>query len=103
MRKRMEIIKAAISYFGETHQKGKVVEELSELSVEVAKVITRARIDVHARKKILEEIADVRIMTDQLFEILSIQSEIPVSVLRQLEGSVEQEKLIRLDRMMGGE
>ena len=56
------IIKKAIFVYGKTAQKVKAIEELSELSFAIAKDINNYT-DIN---NIIEEIADVGIMLDQL-------------------------------------
>lgn len=71
----------AISHFGAIHQIGKAAEECSELTTELIKyVILNPTIDIQDITKqippikILEEIADVEIMLDQLKIIFSQKS-----------------------------
>ncbi len=64
-------IKEIIGHFGETMQLQKTVEEFAELSVELIK-------HSHGkdrRKQIVEEMADVIIMLEQVVRILNIKDE----------------------------
>ena len=73
------ILRKAIEYYGPGNQRFKAMEELAEL------IRALARCD--DRKNLAEEIADVRIMLDQLELMLNNHD-----LVRQIEG----EKLMRL-------
>lgn len=64
-----ETICAAIQTFGEKNQTIVAIEELSELQKELCKLL-RGSCDNDER--IAEEIADVKIMLDQLLEMLGL-------------------------------
>lgn len=59
----IKVCKTAIDHYGETHQKVKAMEELSELSTVIARDIND---DHSSREEIIDELADVYIMTQQL-------------------------------------
>lgn len=60
--KRNSLYLSAILAFGKEKQKIKVLEELGELSVEVAKMIN----GIGDEERLVDEIADVEIMLEQL-------------------------------------
>ena len=76
---RQEILTAAINHYGEDSQQLKAIEELSEL--------IRALARADDAENVAEEMADVRIMLDQLELILDN---------RDLVREIESEKLMRL-------
>lgn len=84
---REEILAKALRHYGIKHQLIKTLEELSELGQAVAKLWAEEG-DV---ANLAEEIADVRIMTDQITMALQLED-----VVRRVEG----EKLVRLKRRM---
>lgn len=61
----MKILSKAVETFGSSNQMIKAVEEMSELTFELAKTLTNLEMD-RAPLGIIEEIADVEIMLDQL-------------------------------------
>lgn len=62
------IIDNAITHFGSVQQQVVAVEELSELQKEVCKSLRHERCDEH----LVEEIADVQIMIEQLIRIYDL-------------------------------
>lgn len=84
---REEILAKALRHYGIKHQMVKTLEELAELSQAIAKLWAEEG-DV---TNVAEEIADVRIMTDQITMALQLED-----VVRRVEG----EKLVRLKRRM---
>ena len=84
---REEILAKAVMHYGIKHQMVKTLEELAELSQAIAKLWVEEG-DV---ANLAEEIADVRIMTDQITMALQLED-----VVRRVEG----EKLVRLKRRM---
>lgn len=67
-----QVEKLAIATFGETNQKLKAVEELSELAKELCKDI----LSIGNNDNISEEMADVQIMLDQLLMIYGNEQEV---------------------------
>ena len=68
---RISVIEGAITTFGTRHQKDMAIEEMSELTKAICKE-RRARTKIEraeARANIIEEIADVYIMLQQLIMI----------------------------------
>lgn len=84
---RDEILAQALRHCGIKHQMVKTLEELAELSQAIAKLWAEEG-DV---ANLAEEIADVRIMIDQITMALQLED-----VVRRVEG----EKLVRLKRRM---
>ncbi len=84
---RDEILAKAVMHYGIKHQMVKTMEELAELTQAIAKLWAEKG-DV---ANLAEEIADVRIMTDQI--VMALQLEDAVH-------QVEAEKLVRLKRRM---
>lgn len=78
------------AYYGLMHQSLKAVEEMSELSVELVKYANNENGDLD---RILEELADVCITTEQLRFLmgLNIDGIINRKIKRQL-GRIEEEK-----------
>ena len=68
----MDILEKAIKYYGPQNQMMQTMEELSELSVAISKCI-RYPDKIETKQHIIEEIADVLIMIDQLKIILDIK------------------------------
>lgn len=86
---REEILAQALRKYGIKHQLVKTLEELSELGQAIAKLWCEEG-DVG---NLAEEIADVRIMTDQV--VMALQ-------LDEVVHRAEAEKLVRLKRRMEG-
>lgn len=84
---REEILAKAVMHYGIKRQMVKTLEELGELTQAIAKLWAEEG-DV---ANLAEEIADVRIMTDQI--VMALQLEDAVH-------QVEAEKLVRLKRRM---
>lgn len=82
---REEILAKALRHYGIKHQMVKTLEELGELSQAIARLWAEEG-DV---ANLAEEIADVRIMTDQV--VMALQ-------LEEVVHRVEAEKLVRLKR-----
>ena len=80
---RKQILEAAINHYGSGHQQLKAIEELSEL--------IRALARGNDRENIAEEMADVRIMLDQLEIMLRNSAEVR---------EWEYEKLMRLNECL---
>lgn len=78
-----DIYKKAISHYGAKHQMFKTVEELAELSAALMKY----NLEGHGKLNVLEEVADVIVMIEQLRIILDADSVI--------DGIIES-KLMRL-------
>ena len=74
-----EIYKKALDKWGEGKQTIKVIEEMSELTKELCKSLVGGS----DRKAIVEEVADVKIMIEQLEMFLEIKEE--VGVYRQIK------------------
>jgi NTP pyrophosphatase (non-canonical NTP hydrolase) len=70
----------AINHFGTKHQKGKLIEELAELTVE----ITREQDGRTDKGKIREELADVIIMCEQM-RIIFGAAAVDREIARKLE------------------
>ena len=68
----MDILEKAIKHYGNENQMMQTMEELSELSVAISKCL-RYKDDIEARNNLVEEIADVLIMIDQLKIIMNIK------------------------------
>ena len=68
----MDILEKAIKHFGVENQMMQTMEELSELSVAISKCL-RYKDDIEARNNLVEEVADVLIMIDQLKIIMNIK------------------------------
>lgn len=82
-----EIMHRAISVYGERAQIAKAMEEIAELAAELARYLN----GINSSEPVLEELADVKIMSSQLGMIFGDTSEI------------EEYKLRRLDERMGGQ
>ena len=68
----MDILEKAIKHYGNENQMMQTMEELSELSVAISKCL-RYKDDIEARNNLVEEVADVLIMIDQLKIIMNIK------------------------------
>ena len=68
----MEILKRAIKHYGAENQMAQSIEELAELIVAINKY-TRYPDEIESKHHVIEEIADVLIMIDQLKIILDIK------------------------------
>ena len=90
----MDILEKAIRHYGNENQMMQTMEELSELSVAISKCL-RYKDDIEARNNLVEEIADVLIMIDQLKIIMDIKD-------YELE-CYRQYKLERLERRIENE
>lgn len=66
LEERKEIYKKASDKWGWESQAVAVVEELAELIVELAKVLNGKRKGIEADSKLIDELADVRIMIEQV-------------------------------------
>lgn len=81
------ILSKAIAHFGAENQTIKAIEEMSELTKELAKALIGKADNDHIR----EEIADVEIMIEQLREMYGLGNEIDV---------IKKAKIDRLAEMM---
>ena len=68
----MEILEKAIRHYGVENQMAQSIEELAELIVAINKCL-RYKDDIEARNNLVEEVADVLIMIDQLKIIMNIK------------------------------
>ena len=68
----MEILEKAIKHYGAKNQMGVACEESAELIQAISKCL-RYKDDIEARNNLVEEIADVLIMIDQLKIIVNIK------------------------------
>ncbi len=59
-----DVLQAAVDHYGPERQVDKAIEEMSELTKALLKL--RYRKDEHTTEDVLEEMADVEIMLDQL-------------------------------------
>ena len=80
-----EILEGAISHFGSDHQINKAIEELGELTVELARHLNGA----DCTDAICEEMADAFIMLNQLELIFGDVTEIEITKLERLERMIE--------------
>ena len=80
------ILTEAITHYGEKHQIAKAIEEMAELTTELA----RRQNDQGLRIHLLNEIADASIMIDQLKLIFG----------EELVNNIMQDKLFRLKSRM---
>jgi NTP pyrophosphatase (non-canonical NTP hydrolase) len=91
----MDILEKAIRHYGAKNQMGVACEESAELIQAISKCL-RYKDDIEARNNLVEEIADVLIMIDQLKIIMNIKDyEIDCYrkyKLERLERRVENEK-----------
>jgi NTP pyrophosphatase (non-canonical NTP hydrolase) len=91
----MEILEKAIRHYGAKNQMGVACEESAELIQAISKCL-RYKDDIEARNNLVEEIADVLIMIDQLKIIMNIKDyEIECYrryKLERLERRIENEK-----------
>ena len=85
-----ELCHQIAAHYGLMHQSLKAVEEMAELSVELVKYANNEKGDID---RILEELADVCIMTEQLQFLmgLNIDGIISRKIMRQLK-RIEEEK-----------
>ena len=91
----MDILEKAIRHYGVENQMAQSIEELAELIVAINKCL-RYKDDIEARNNLVEEVADVLIMIDQLKIIMNIKDyEIECYrryKLERLERRIENEK-----------
>ena len=91
----MYILEKAIKHYGAKNQMGVACEESAELIQAISKCL-RYKDDIEARNNLVEEIADVLIMIDQLKIIVNIKDyEIECYrryKLERLERRIENEK-----------
>jgi NTP pyrophosphatase (non-canonical NTP hydrolase) len=91
----MDILEKAIRHYGAKNQMGVACEESAELIQAISKCL-RYKDDIEARNNLVEEIADVLIMIDQLKIIMNIKDyEIECYrryKLERLERRIENEK-----------
>lgn len=84
---RDEILKNALQHYGANSQRIVAIEEMSELTKELCKVFRGSENSAH----IAEEIADVRIMLDQMEIFFDCKKQVEI---------IESEKLQRLLKRM---
>lgn len=82
---REEILRKAIDTYGEESQMRMMIEEMSELTKELCKWFRGEGDTVH----ILEEMADVQIMLDQMKMIFGDTSEMEKAKVERLEGRLK--------------
>ena len=91
----MDILEKAIKHYGAKNQMGVACEESAELIQAISKCL-RYKDDIEARNNLVEEIADVLIMIDQLKIIVNIKDYEIVCYrkykLERLERRIENEK-----------
>ena len=91
----MDILEKAIRHYGAKNQMGVACEESAELIQAISKCL-RYKDDIEARNNLVEEVADVLIMIDQLKIIMNIKDyEIECYrryKLERLERRIENEK-----------
>lgn len=68
-----DIMRAAIAHYGAQKQEAQLIEEMSELIHAISKLWRYS--DAPSRAHVIEEVADVEIMLDQLKMILNISPE----------------------------
>ena len=68
----MDILEKAIKHYGAKNQMGVACEESAELIQAISKCL-RYKDDIEARNNLVEEVADVLIMIDQLKIIMNIK------------------------------
>ena len=68
----MDILEKAIKHYGAKNQMGVACEESAELIQAISKCL-RYKDDIEARNNLVEEVADVLIMIDQLKIIVNIK------------------------------
>jgi NTP pyrophosphatase (non-canonical NTP hydrolase) len=90
----MDILEKAIKHYGAKNQMGVACEESAELIQAISKCL-RYKDDIETRNNLVEEIADVLIMIDQLKIIMNIK-DYEIECYRKY-------KLERLDRRIENE
>lgn len=90
-RKRQKLYKKALDLWGEDLQLMMVIEEMAELTKAISKC---RRKKVHAKILLLEEIADVEIMLEQLRVMVDFDEEID---------EIKVKKLMRLSNLINSE
>lgn len=83
---RQGILTAAIDWYGSTHQVNMVIEEMAELTQALCKV--KRAWSEEAIANIIEEMADVQIMLDQLRLIYGQTADIETAKLARLQRRV---------------
>ena len=71
-----ELIDQVTFYFGEKNQVIKAIEEMSELQKELCKVVLTPNLTIKPTNEIIDELADVEIMTAQLRHIFQISEQV---------------------------
>lgn len=71
-----ELIEQVTSHFGEKNQLIKAIEEMSELQKELCKVVLNPNLTIKPTDEIIDELADVEIMTAQLRHIFGISEQV---------------------------
>lgn len=83
-----ELIDQVKSHFGEKNQLVKAIEEMSELQKELCKVVLTPNLTIKPTDEVIDELADVEIMCEQLRHIFRISIE------------VDDRKEFKVDRLM---
>ena len=87
----IETCKSIANHYGREHQVLIAIEEMSELTKELCKYFRR----FDRKKEIIEEVADVQIMLEQLIELFGIDSDVDKMVDYKLNRQIrrmEQER-----------
>ena len=82
-----ELIDQVTFYFGEKNQLIKAIEEMSELQKELCKVVLTPILTIKPTDEIVDELADVEIMTAQLRHIF------------QISDQVDERKIFKIERL----
>tara|TARA_R110000803_G_scaffold162194_1_gene225837 strand:+ start:32511 stop:32849 length:339 start_codon:yes stop_codon:yes gene_type:complete len=80
---REQLYKDASNFWGETAQKVAAIEELSELMNEVAKNINGK--NKRGTEGMIDELADCRIMIEQLEQMFQVESHVEIRINQKLE------------------
>ena len=67
------VLKEAIDFYGEEHQCIKAIEELGELIKAIAKIMAPKKKTIELRENLIDGIADVNTMIEQVMYIHHIQ------------------------------
>jgi len=87
----IETCKSIANHYGREHQVLIAIEEMSELTKELCKYFRR----FDRKKEIIEEVADVQIMLEQLIELFGIEGDVDKMVDYKLNRQIrrmEQER-----------
>ena len=80
-----ELIEQVTFYFGEKNQLIKAIEEMSELQKELCKVVLTPNLTIKATDEVIDELADVEIMCDQLRHIFGISEQVDERKIFKIE------------------